>query len=60
MNPVEHLIDVLREAFEGPKEKWSYFTDNSPEAGLIGSLAHAAYHLGAIQQKLSFTGMETH
>jgi len=30
---------VLREALEGPPERWSYFTDNSPDAGLFGTLA---------------------
>ena len=35
---VGQLAAVLREGFEGPAEKWSYFTDNSPEAGLFGTL----------------------
>ena len=29
---------VLREGFEGPKERWSYFTDNNPDAGLLGTV----------------------
>lgn len=32
------LLAVLAEAFEGPGEKWSYFTDHGPEAGLFGTL----------------------
>jgi hypothetical protein len=35
---VGQLLAVLREGFEGPPERWSYFTDNSPEAGLFGTL----------------------
>src|SRR5262245_19906310 len=31
------LLAVLREAFEGA-ERWSYFTDHGPEAGLFGTL----------------------
>jgi len=36
---VGQILDVLREAFEGPKERWSYFTDNRSDAGLFGTLA---------------------
>jgi hypothetical protein len=36
---LNQLFAVLREAFEGPRERWSYFTDNRPEAGLFGTLA---------------------
>ena len=25
------LLSVLRKAFEGPGQAWSYFTDNNPE-----------------------------
>jgi len=32
------LLAVLREAFEGPKESWSYFTDSGPEAGFFGKV----------------------
>jgi hypothetical protein len=32
------LLAVLREAFEGPAEAWSYFTDNTPEAGILGTI----------------------
>jgi hypothetical protein len=35
---VRQLQAVLREAFEGPKERWSYFTDNNPDAGFFGTL----------------------
>jgi hypothetical protein len=35
---LEQLLRVLQEAFEGPKQKWSYFTDNDPKAGLLGTL----------------------
>ena len=33
------LLAVLREGFEGPQERWSYFTNAGPEAGLFGTLA---------------------
>ena len=55
----EQLLGVLREAFEGPAQ-WSYFADPGPEGGLFGTLArlsaiaHVAYHLGAIRQKIGF------
>lgn len=40
MNEVaEQLVAVLQEAIEGPKEAWSYFTDNRPDAGLLGTLS---------------------
>jgi nitroreductase len=29
---------ILKEAFEGPPGPWSYFTDRSPEAGLLGTI----------------------
>lgn len=32
------LRAVLHEAFEGPPERWSYFTDNAPDAGWFGTL----------------------
>ena len=35
---LDQTIAVLREAFEGPAAQWSYFTDNDPDAGLLGSL----------------------
>lgn len=36
---IGQMIAVLREAFEGPAERWSYFTDNRPDAGVFGTLA---------------------
>ncbi len=36
---IGQLLAVLREALEGPPERWSYFTDNRPDAGLIATLA---------------------
>jgi len=36
---VGQLLTVLREAFEGPPEGGSYFTDNNPDAGLFGTLS---------------------
>jgi hypothetical protein len=36
---VMQMSAVLREAFEGPKERWSYFTDSGPGAGLFGTLS---------------------
>lgn len=36
---VTQLLGVLREAFEGPPERWSYFTDQGPDAGLFGTFA---------------------
>jgi hypothetical protein len=32
------LLAVLREAFDGPAQAWSYFTDNNPEAGILGTI----------------------
>jgi hypothetical protein len=39
---VGQILDVLREAFEGPRERWSYFTDNRSDAGLFGTLGRLA------------------
>lgn len=39
---VGQILDVLGEAFEGPKERWSYFTDNRSDAGLFGTLGKLA------------------
>lgn len=36
---IGQLVDVLREAFEGPPERWSYFTDTGADGGLLGTLA---------------------
>lgn len=36
---INQVLGVLSEAFEGPKQSWSYFTDNSRDAGLFGSLS---------------------
>jgi hypothetical protein len=33
------VLAVLHEAFEGPPERWSYFTDAGPAAGLFGTLS---------------------
>lgn len=35
---IEQLLAVLSEAFDGPKESWSYFTDSGAQAGFFGSL----------------------
>ncbi len=35
---IAQVLAVLREGCEGPPEKWSYFTDNAPDAGLFGTL----------------------
>ncbi len=34
----KQLAGVLREAVDGPPERWSYFTDNSPDAGYVGTI----------------------
>ena len=36
---IEQLLGVLDEAFEHPPRSWTYFIDNSPEAGFYGTLA---------------------
>lgn len=36
---INQILGVLAEAFEGPGQSWSYFTDNSKDAGLFGSLS---------------------
>lgn len=35
---VGQLLAVLGEGLEGPPERWSYFTDSGPEAGLFATL----------------------
>ena len=35
---VEQVLGVLSEAFEGPQETWSYFTDSGRDGGLFGTL----------------------
>jgi hypothetical protein len=35
---VEQVVGVLSEAFEGPRESWSYFTDTGRDGGLFGTL----------------------
>lgn len=35
---VEQVLGVLAEAFEGPHESWSYFTDTGRDGGLFGTL----------------------
>lgn len=36
---IGQIVGVIREGFDGPPEEWSYFTDNSSEAGMFGTLA---------------------
>ncbi len=36
---IGQLLAVVREAQEGPPERWSYFTDNGSNAGFFGTLA---------------------
>ena len=36
---IQQLLAVLAEAFDGPAQKWSYFTDHGAESGLLGTLA---------------------
>lgn len=35
---VSQLRAVLREAFEGPQAKWTYFIDNRPDAAVLGTV----------------------
>lgn len=35
---IEQILAVLGEGTEGPPGSWSYFTDNSADAGLFGTL----------------------
>ncbi|MGO9410835.1 MAG: hypothetical protein ACLQCB_08785 [Spirochaetia bacterium] len=35
---VEQVLGVLSEAFEGPRETWSYFTDTGSDGGMFGTL----------------------
>lgn len=35
---VDQVLGVLSEAFEGPRENWSYFTDTGKDGGLFGTL----------------------
>src|SRR5262249_13680551 len=36
---IQQLLAVLAEAFEGPQQSWSYFTDSGAASGLFGTLA---------------------
>jgi len=36
----QQLVAVLREAFEGPQHRWTYFTDNNPDAGMFGTIGN--------------------
>jgi len=36
---IGQLLGVLDEAFEHPQKPWTYFTDNSADAGFFGTLA---------------------
>lgn len=36
---MEQILAVLREAYEGPAQEWSYFTDTKPNTGLFGTLS---------------------
>ena len=36
---IQQLLAVLAEAFDGPAQEWSYFTDRGAESGLLGTLA---------------------
>jgi hypothetical protein len=33
------MLAVLKEAFEGPSQSWSYFTDHGVDGGLLGTLS---------------------
>ena len=49
---VRQLHAVLRETFEGPQAKWTYFIDNKPDAAVFGTIealtaADASRPLGA-------------
>lgn len=35
---LEQLLGVLQEGFEGPQQRWSYFTDRGPAAGWFAML----------------------
>ena len=39
---IQQLLAVLAEAFEGPQQGWSYFTDSGTASGLFGTLAGLA------------------
>ena len=36
---IKQLLAVLAEAFDGPAQEWSYFTDHGADSGLLGTLA---------------------
>jgi hypothetical protein len=36
---IGELLNILDEAFEHPPKPWTYFTDNSADAGFFGTLA---------------------
>jgi len=55
---VTHLLAVLREAFEGPPEKWSYFTDVSPDAGCFGTISKLTAE--QVSKKIGNTSVAAH
>lgn len=36
------LIALYKEAYEGAQEKWTWFVDNEPDCGILGTLAKAS------------------
>lgn len=55
---VGQLLAVLREAFEGPPEPWSYFTDNNADAGLLGTLTKLS--AAAVSRPMGGTTIAAH
>jgi hypothetical protein len=50
------MLDTLRISYQDMRRDIELFASSSKESmgGVIGALAHVAYHLGAIRQKISF------
>jgi len=55
---IDQTLAVIREGFEGPPEKWSYFTDSGPEAGLFGTLSRL--DAARASQKIGNTSIAAH
>ncbi len=52
------IIGVLEEAFEGPRQSWSYFTDSGKDSGLLGTLERLS--AGEASRVLGRTSIAAH
>ena len=58
---VQQVLGVITEAFEGPRESWSYFTDSGKDGGLFGTLERLpAEEASRIQGRTSIAAHVNH